>query len=154
MTSTSQKWISRVWSILLTLTIGMMLLGFSGCSSGDPEPADPKTKLYASWQVGTSGYLKRDGVIVTSNYSGFEVTFTSAGTYTSKNAGLVFKTSGTFSWTGDKADSFNRDGEIPTAVTLQEDGSLILSFQLDTNDVSGRQTATVGNWEIVLQPKK
>ncbi|MFZ5999410.1 MAG: hypothetical protein ACOYW3_02805 [Bacteroidota bacterium] len=155
MTNTTQKWLSRLWSIFVALTIGLMLLGFTSCStSSEPEPEDPKAKLYATWHVGTSGYLKKDGAVVTDRYAGFEVTFSADGKYTSKNAGLVFKPAGTFSWSGETVELFSRDQNISTQVAIGDNGALRLTFQLDANSVSGRQAATVGNWEIFLQLKK
>ena len=153
MTNSYQKWLTRLWSILMTITIGIMLIGFTGCSSNEPTP-DAKTKLYATWMVGNGGFLKRDGVIMNSEYPNLEVTFQADGTYSSKNAGLIFKPSGVFSWKDEEANGFTRDQEISTDVQFLANGSLVMTFQLQTQQLKGRQNATIGNWEISLQLKK
>jgi hypothetical protein len=159
MTNTAEKWLTRLWSIALALTIGLMMLGFTSCSSGDPEPEveitdDPKTKLYATWTLSGTGYVKKDGADVTAKYAGLELTFSTDGKYTSKNGGHVFKSAGTFSWAGENAEAFNRDINIPTQVSIGDNGAMRLTFQLDASDISGKTSATVGNWEVFLQLKK
>ncbi len=49
-------------------------------SNDDPTP-NPQVQLQKTWQMGTTGQITKDGVAVTDEYTGFNITFHEDGTY-------------------------------------------------------------------------
>ena len=132
--------------VLLFLTIG--------CGGGgeDPNPvAEPTTldKLQGTWNLST---VTRDGVDVTSEFTGFKLVIVNKD-YTITNGGTAWlESSGTLSISGDNATSIDSMGGI-TNIALEfsnDNKTLKLTYAIDSTVVGGKTTGLAGNYVFVL----
>ena len=82
------------------IILGLLFLAFSCGPDGPVEPSLQDLtyeKLAGDWTLGQFGSIKVDGNNVSANYPGFSLSF-AEGTYTTANAGDLFRASGTWQW--------------------------------------------------------
>ncbi len=98
------------WIVVVMVMVG--LVGFSNCGDDtgvvlppEPTPQDiALANLTKAWSLGANG-VKRDGSDVTSDFTGFTVTFTESGSWTSSGGEDVWPgTSGSWSFTSSEAN--------------------------------------------------
>lgn len=137
----------------------VMLIACGGDGGDDPAPPPPSAatfeeKLAGTWNVSS---VKIDGSDVSSDYSGFSITFDTNLNYTISNGGTTFTQSsgswGTASSNDTGATGF-LDG-ITNQVTLvfsNENKTLTLSFIVDnsTFGLGGRGDGLAGSYVFVL----
>lgn len=124
----------------------------SACHHDDPNPQD---QLKKSWQIGSTGFIKQDGVDVSADYPGIVVTWKGDGTYTTTNAKKLFYPEGTWVWQGNGTTLLAVDGSLPVTVNELTSSKLHITFTMDRDHVNanGRTQAVVGNYELLLQPQ-
>lgn len=145
------------WLGLLIITSSLLVLAlvFNSCgSSDDPEPTDvdPKTFIVNTWKLSGGGTIEKDGTDVSADYAGLELTFASAGTYTSKNGGLLFRSSGTWRWKSADATVLLLDGELE--VNVKEITAANFHSQFDVSEdyaAGGRTKGVIGPYEVTLK---
>jgi len=125
------------------------------CDKNKATPLTVEKKLAGTWSMSS---VKIDGSDVSSDYSGFSITFDANLNYTITNGGTTFtQTSGQIakSWDGDLDQvNVNLNG-ITNQVTLafsNDDKTLTLSFSVDntTFGLGGRGEGLAGSYVFVL----
>ncbi|SHH17568.1 hypothetical protein SAMN04488109_3012 [Chryseolinea serpens] len=146
------------WLGLLIITSSLLVLAlvFTSCggSDDDPEPTnvDPKTLIVKTWKLSGGGTIVKDGTDVSADYAGLELTFVSAGTYTSKNGGHLFRASGTWRWKSTDATVLLLDGELEVNVKEITATNFHSQFNLSEDYATGgRSQAVVGPYEVTLK---
>lgn len=144
------------WLGLLVITSSLLVLAlvFTSCGSDDdPESADidPKTLIVKTWKL-NGGTIEKDGTDVSADYAGLELTFVSAGTYTSKNGGLLFRSSGTWRWKSTDATVLLLDGELEVNVKEITATDFHSQFNLSEDYAAGgRSQGVIGPYEVTLK---
>lgn len=130
---------------------------FVSCEEGggdDPIPVTFEEKLQGTWSMSS---VKIDGSDVSSDFSGFSITFDANLNYTISNGGTTFvQTSG--SWGTASSNDNGATGflnGITNQVTLafsNENKTLTLSFTVDTTTfgLGGKGDGLAGNYVFVL----
>ncbi|AYB35097.1 hypothetical protein D4L85_32935 [Chryseolinea soli] len=145
------------WLGLLVITSSLLVLALvlTSCGSDDdPETAgiDPKTFIVKTWKLSGGGTIEKDGTDVSADYSGLELTFVSAGTYTSKNGGLLFRSSGTWRWKSTDATVLLLDGELEVNVKEITATNFHSQFNLSEDYAAGgRSKGVIGPYEVTLK---
>jgi hypothetical protein len=123
------------------------------CKSDEPNVGDLQnqmtSKLSTTWKVSD---VMRDGVDITTDYSGFTLTL-GAGTYSTLNGGLSWPKNGTWSYDGDSLEKITRDGNLPISIALSTDiNKLTLVFRINesTYQQGGRTKSLQGNYTFEL----
>ena len=136
---------------LVAMNILLSLCVFTACKSDDEDDLPPKTdeevqveKLSKTWIPGT---VKRDGVDVTGEFSGFALTFTQNKTYTSVKGGEVFPASGAWEFASGNVNRILRDDGIVMEIAVSAK-TLNLQFQMSVSN--GMTTGTPGDYEFDL----
>lgn len=123
-----------------------------GCSSDDPSGPTANElafeKLAGEWTYGTSGKITLDGQNVSLNYPGFSLSFAD-GTYTTTNAGDLFKASGTWTWANEAAGSINLD--TGDEVNILELSLTKFKFSFTHTGSRGVINGISGNYEVSLE---
>jgi hypothetical protein len=143
-----------IYKLLPILFIVVLFSCDGGGNGTDPEPATFEEKLAGTWSMSS---VKIDGSDVSSDYSGFSITFDASLNYTISNGGTTFtQTSGQIpkSWDGDLDQVTVGLNGITNQVTLalsNENKTLTLSFSVDNNTFGGgRESGIAGNYVFVL----
>ena len=133
----------------IPILFGLCLI--AACKSEDEGDTIPKTeeelqleKLSKTW---IPGFIQRDGVDVTGEFSGFTLTFTQNKTYTAVNGGEVFPASGTWEFATGNLNRMVRDDGVVMEVVVTAT-TLNLQFQIDSP--GGRFAGTSGDFEFDL----
>lgn len=123
--------------------------------SCDPDdfPAGPSEqdltfeKLAGQWTLGQFSSIKVDGSDVSANYSGFALSFAD-GTYTTTNAGDLFRASGTWEWASGSAAVVNLDDGKVININSLTTSKFVFSF----NKADGPVRAGIaGNYVITVE---
>ena len=139
---------------ILPILFVALLISCKGGNNPDPIPPTFEEKLAGTWSLSS---VKIDGSDVTSDYSGFSITFDANLNYSIANGGLTFtQTSG--SWgTASQTDTGATGylAGITNQVTLafsNANKTLTLSFTVDNNTfgLGGRVSGLAGNYVFVL----
>lgn len=143
---------------LLLLAFSASLLIFTACGDdggdGPPEPEKTQQELATEKLVGNTWSLQsvtRNSTDVSSDFSGFTITFTSSG-FTTTNGTGAWESSGTWTWTDAQAKSFTLENGVAVQVEFSNnDTVLTLTFTVEetTFDI-GRTTGLAGNYVFVL----
>ena len=145
------------WLGLLVITSSLLMLAlvFTSCGSDDdPETTnvDPQTFIVKTWKLSGGGTIEKDGTDVSADYTGLELTFVSAGTYTSKNGGLLFRSSGTWRWKSTDATVLLLDGELEVNVKEITATNFHSQFNLSEDYAAGgRSKGVIGPYEVTLK---
>jgi hypothetical protein len=136
----------------LTVVALLWLVAFT-TACDDDEKSNPQDQIKKTWVVGTSGFVKKGGVSITSEYPNLTVTLKNDGTYTTTNAMKLFYPSGVWAWVGTGTTGFTIDGDLPVNVIELTKSTLRIQFVMDESHVNanGRTQAIVGNYEISLE---
>lgn len=128
-----------------------LMIWASACD--DDDKPNPQNQIVRTWSIGDSGFVKQDGVDVTSNYPNLTITVNSDGTYSTSNAGKLFYPTGTWAWQGTGTTTFIIDGDFEVAVTELSASTLHVEFDMAVDDVNanGRTQAIVGSYEVKLE---
>jgi len=143
----------------LTLLLGLVV--FSSCNpGGDPEPSaeEKQTALLAkTWKAGTAASdITLDNANEVDNWSGFTVSFSATGSYTTANVSQgredVWPSQGSWAYENAGAENVNVNRIIRDAGTTNEtiititvtETSLRMTF--DYTDPTGRVGGTEGAW--------
>ncbi|HEY5826483.1 MAG TPA: hypothetical protein VIT44_19065 [Cyclobacteriaceae bacterium] len=143
----------QITSTMKVIALILLASWVSGCKKkDDPKPIDPQEQIKKTWTLGTSGYVIKDGIDVTTEYPGLTVTINADGTYTTTQAKKLFFPSGTWSWVGTGTIQFLLDGDIPVSVTELTQTNLAIQFNLNREHVNpnGRVEAVVGEYKLLL----
>ncbi len=129
----------------------LLFVSLASCRPDDPNGPSIQDltfeKLEGNWTFGTSGSVTLDGQDITLNYPGFALSFAD-GTYTTTNAGDLFRASGTWQWTGELATSVLLDtGEEVTIIDLTE---TVFKFSFTHAGTGGTAAGTAGNYIVTL----
>lgn len=137
----------------MTVVALAWLLACATACDDDDKPVNPQENIKRVWIIGQGGFVKKDGVALTSEYTNLSVTLNANGTYTTSNAKKLFFPSGTWEWVGTGTTEFLIDGDLSVNVTELTKNTLRISFMMDEDHVnaSGRTTAVVGNYELSLE---
>lgn len=135
-----------------TLFTLILLVCLTSCGSDDTSGPTVQDltfeKLAGNWTIGTSGSITLDGQDISINYPGFTLSF-AEGTYSTTNAGDLFKASGTWQWTGEAATSVLLDtGEEATIIDLSETS---FQFSFTHSGTGGTAAGTAGNYVVTLE---
>jgi hypothetical protein len=143
----------KIFTGTMTVVALAWLLAFSSACDDDDKTANPQDHIKQTWRVGSAGFVKKDGVSVTSEYIDLTVTLHADGTYTTSNAKKLFYPSGTWAWVGTGTSEFLIDGDFSVTVTALAKTSLMIKFTMHEADVNpnGRTYAIVGNYELSLE---
>ena len=143
-----------LYKLVPVLFIAILISCDEGGGGDDPQPQTFEEKLQGTWSLES---VKIDGSDVSSDYSGFSITFDAGLNYTITNGGTTFlQTSGswgTASPTDTGATGFLNG--ITNQVTLafsNDDKTLTLSFNVDnsTFGLGGRGDGLAGSYVFVL----
>jgi hypothetical protein len=157
---------------LKILLLAIIVIGTQSCGGDDPTPNPPSKTAEQiatealtgtgtqTWGIDGGGTVERDGVAVTTLYTGFELVLKSgtAKTYTSKNNNDVFDPSGSWSFAGTNFDKFMLTGTKPAAGReisyTQTNSNLRLTFTIPAPGarVNGVM-AVAGNYTFNLLKK-
>ncbi len=138
-----------VWMTMAAIVWSMTSI--TACDDDD-KPENPQKAIEASWSVGSTGFVKQDGVDVTSDYAGLALTISNDGTYTAANAKKLFFPTGTWSWQGTGISKFVMNGDLEVTVTELSKTTLHMQFHMDESHVNpnGRNAAVVGDYDVLL----
>ncbi|MCE7996432.1 MAG: hypothetical protein HEP71_30925 [Roseivirga sp.] len=141
------KRIKYIYSVVLIIS----LLGLS--CGGDEDPTAQELafeKLSGSWNLGNGGSIMIDGQDASANFAGFSFSFTD-GTYSTSNAGDMFRATGTWTWADEEAQRISvDDGKSITIVTLTEQ-QFVFTFTSDgTGGVANTGEGIAGNYTITV----
>lgn len=134
-----------------TLFIFLLFVSLASCRPDDPNGPSIQDltfeKLEGNWIFGNTGSVTLDGQDITLNYPGFALSFAD-GTYTTTNAGDLFRASGTWQWTSESATSVLLDtGEEVTIIDLTETA---FKFSFTHTGTGGTAAGTAGNYVVTL----
>jgi hypothetical protein len=137
------------YSIVFSAALAcFMLTVLTNCNKGsDPSPQEKKFKqLKGVWELGT---VMNDNVDVTSQYSGFTLTISSDGSFTSTNGHNAWPASGTLEFTDNGLNAWLRSDDI--TITLEEATSTTLKLSFTQSGISGgRVSGVTGEFEFSL----
>ncbi|HEY0741174.1 MAG TPA: hypothetical protein VGD40_06920 [Chryseosolibacter sp.] len=138
---------------LSVAALAWFLLLTSACNDDDNKPENPQEFIKKTWHIGATGYVKKDGSALTSEYANLRVTLKSDGTYSTINGKKLFFPSGIWNWVGTGTGQFLVDGDLSVTVTELTKTSLKIKFTMDEDHVntSGRTQAVLGNYEVALE---
>lgn len=133
--------------VLCTLILSTVL---SGCRSDDPGPTGQELtyeKLAGAWTLSGGGSVMVDGQDASLNYPGFSLSF-GEGTYTTSNAGDLFRASGTWDWAdGSTVELISVDDGKEVSIQQLGENEFVFSF---THSSGGAAAGTSGNYVITL----
>jgi hypothetical protein len=149
--------------------LAVLLLAIQSCGGEKPTPSIPKTPEQLAvealatpsgtqtWTLTGGGTVTRDGVDVSSTYTGFELVLNSGSskTYTSRNNNDLFDANGNWAFAGANFDKFTLTGIKPAAnreISFTSSGNnLTLIFTIPTP--GSRTSAVAGNYTFKLLKK-
>ena len=133
--------------ICVALLLGLHVSCKKKKKDEEPDPQELALAALAhSWSV-SNGSVIRDGLDVSANYVGLQLTI-SDGNYSTTNAGELFAASGTWEWEGASTSRFTMDdGKTVTIGTLNET-MLVISF--DHTGSGGTAFGVSGAYQITL----
>lgn len=133
------------------IALAGLMIWASACD--DDDKPNPQNQIVKTWSIGGSGFVKQDGVDVTSDYQNLTFTIKSDGTYSTANAGKLFFPSGTWAWQGTGTTAFVIDGDFEVTVNELNASTLHVEFDMAVDDVNanGRTKAIVGSYEVKLE---
>lgn len=118
-----------------------------GGDDGTDEPSAQERALEdltGTWRLAS---ITVDGNDITANYPGFTFSYTEA-TYTTVNAKILFKASGTWSWADNTTSTlFNLDDGKSISITLLNQSEFGLAF---THTSGGSAAGVSGNYRITM----
>lgn len=134
--------------ILFTL---LLFVSLASCGSDDTSGPSLQDltfeKLAGNWTLSTNGSIRLDGQNVSANYAGFSLSFAD-GSYTTTNAGDLFRANGTWQFVGETAESISLDsGEEITVLELTETRFV---FSFSSNGTGGTAAGIAGNYTITV----
>ncbi len=137
----------------IQILLMLVFIVFATACGGDDDPTAQQLafeKLSGSWDLSQGGSIIIDGQDATANFTGFAFTFTD-GTYTTTNAGDMFRASGTWEWTDEEAQQLLvDDGKTITIVTLTET-LFVFTFTSDGNPgAANHGEGIAGNYTITV----
>lgn len=140
---------------IYSIALFISLLGLSACGGEDDPTAQELAfaKLSGSWNLTNGGSVVIDGQDASLNFSGFSFSFTD-GTYTTANAGDLFRATGTWIWQDEDAQRLSiDDGKSITIVNLTEN-QFVFTFTSDgAGGVANSGEGIAGNYTItVIKP--
>jgi hypothetical protein len=143
----------KVFTGMMAVAALVWLLAFTSACDDDEKPTNPQEHIKQTWKIGSSGFVKKGGVSVTSEYPNLTVTLNSDGTYTTSNAKKLFFPSGTWAWVGTGVTGITIDGDLPVNITELTKTTLRIQFILDEDHVNtnGRTQAVLGSYELSLE---
>ncbi|WP_420387537.1 hypothetical protein [Roseivirga sp.] len=133
------------------IIIMLLLLAFSCRNKKGPAEPNPQEltfeKLAGQWELGQFGSIQVDGVNLSVNYPGFALSFGEQ-TYTTTNAGQLFKSGGTWEWLNEEATQISLDdGKVITINSLTTD-QFVFSFTKSDGPVSA---GIAGSYQITVE---
>jgi hypothetical protein len=141
--------------ITIPLLIAITLSAVLSCKKSDPTTEDIQNQISRKFQSSTWKVrnVQRDGVDVTSDYSGFMLNIGS-GTYTTVNGSLAWPASGTWAFKSQSTTQVIRDGSIPVDFVFDDPNkSLTLTFTITQSTyTNGRTSALQGGYIFSLVP--
>jgi hypothetical protein len=147
-----------LYKLLPILFIAFLISCEEGGGGDDPTPATFTEKLQGTWNMES---VKIDGSDVSSDFSGFSITFDAGLNYTITNGGITFPfSSGSLGGNFDDSDvssktvfidGINQNNEATLAFS-NNNNTLTLSFTVDTTTLGlgGRGEGLAGNYVFVL----
>ena len=134
----------------LVLSISLVLcLGLTSCGDDDTPVDDAQLvalrMLAGDWTLGNdAGYIRVDGVDVSSNYDGFSL-FYATGVYVTQNGADLFRARGVWEWVDKEATALRLDDGKEINITQLTDRRFTFTFNLPS--LSAR-AGIPGNYEI------
>ncbi|WP_420387525.1 hypothetical protein [Roseivirga sp.] len=141
--------IRSIYSYTLMAMIAMLSLS---CGPDD-GPATPRAtdvafeKLAGQWTLGQFGSIKVDGADVSANYPGFALSFTST-SYTTTNAGDLFRASGTWEWSDESGRVVDLDDGKVINIQQLTPSKFVFSFTKSDGPV---RAGIAGNYVITVE---
>ena len=133
--------------IILTITLIGASCNPDDFPSGPTEQELTYEKLAGQWELGQFSSIKVDGSDVSANYSGFALSFAD-GTYTTTNAGDLFRANGTWEWADESAATVNLDDGKVININSLTTSKFVFSF----NKADGPVRAGIaGNYVITVE---
>ena len=129
------------------------ILAIVSLSCDPDDPVEPSIqdltfeKLAGDWTLGQFGSIKVDGSDVSANYPGFALSF-AEGTYTTTNAGDLFRASGTWEWAGESAAAVNLDDGKVVSINSLTTTKFVFSFTKQDGPV---RAGIAGNYVITVE---
>ncbi len=137
---------------IFSAVVIVSILGLCACGDDDDPTAQELAfeKLAGTWSLANGGSVVIDGQDASLNFSGFSFSFTD-GTYTTANAGDLFRATGTWSWQDEAAQRITiDDGKTITITTLTEQ-QFVFSFTFNgTGGVANSGEGIAGNYTITV----
>ena len=138
----------KIYTFVLMAALALFSLS---CDPDDPmEPSLQELafeKLSGQWTLGQFGSIKVDGSNVSANYPGFALSFAN-GTYTTTNAGDLFKASGTWEWAGESAEVVNLDDGKVVNINSLTTSKFVFSFTKSDGPV---RAGLAGNYVVTVE---
>jgi len=106
--------------MVLYMLAGSMMFQFMGCKKTDPKPKD--TEIVKEKLTNTTWTLQNvtvDDIDQTAVYQGLTINFTET-TYSTAKGGLVWPSSGTWSFTDETATTIKRDDGMEIKIDVSE----------------------------------
>ena len=146
---TTKMKIKSIYTLTLIAVLALLSLGCEQKDDGTgPSIQDlAYEKLAGQWTLGQFGSIKVDGSNVSANYPGFALSFAN-GTYTTTNAGDLFKASGTWQWAGESAEVVNLDDGKVVNINSLTTSKFVFSFTKSDGPV---RAGLAGNYVITVE---
>lgn len=142
------KKINYIGSIALFVCLSLL------CScGGDDDPTAQELafeKLSGTWSLSSGGSIVIDGQDASLNFSGFSFSFTN-GTYSTANAGDLFRASGTWTWQDEEAQRLSIDDGKSITITSLTENQFVFTFTSNgTGGVANSGEGIAGNYTITV----
>lgn len=135
---------TKIFNLIAVVLVSIVLLQISGCGGNTTPTLSASDAVKAKLTAATSWKMQSatvDGVDQTATYKGLALAFT-ATAYTSTNGGVVWPTSGTWSFNSTDGTSLKRNDGLVIALDVT-DTTLKLSFTWATTTLSGGKVDSV-----------
>jgi hypothetical protein len=142
--SNTSKLVKKTLSFVVLIALVFAFVLLAGCKGDDPSASEIMTNQLTvnTWKVSS---VTVDGTDQTSLFTNMTLTFTSA-SYTTANGGVVWPSSGTWTFTDKTATSIVRNDDLEIDITEVTANSLKLSLTWARNTFEpGRISSVAGN---------
>ncbi|GHE60443.1 MULTISPECIES: hypothetical protein [Roseivirga] len=139
---------NRIYTYILIAAVALLSIS---CDNDDPTGPTAQEltyeKLAGQWTLGQFGSIKVDGSNVSANYPGFALSF-AQGTYTTTNAGDLFRASGTWEWADTNANAVVLDDGKQITIQSLSLSKFVFSFTKSNGPV---RAGLAGEYVITVE---
>lgn len=134
---------------LYTLLLSFAIIFTTACGGDDGPTAQQLTfqKLSGNWDLNQGGSIMIDGQDASANFVGFTVSIAD-GTYSTTNAGDLFRATGTWQWVDEEAQQLSIDDGKTISIADLTENTFVFNFT--TNGSGGAANGIAGNYTITV----